>query len=71
MALVRSYGRRHYSRGAFLYFFGRREARRHRSALGRVTEYLEGIMVIVGSDRRVVTAYRDAQTLRQWRKGRR
>ena len=69
IALVRAHGRRHYGRGATHYFFGRREAARHRAILGRETEGLEGIVVVIGFNGDVLTVYRNDRAAKYLRRG--
>lgn len=69
IALVRAHGRRHYGRGATHYFFGRREAARHRALLGRETESLQGIVVVLSLDGDVITVYRNVRAAKYLRRG--
>jgi hypothetical protein len=69
--LVARYGRREYGHGAIHYFFGRREARRHRAALGRLVEQIEDIVVVATMERRVLTVYRNRHAPRLLRRKRR
>ena len=69
------YGERIFGHGALHFFFGRQAARRHRPVLGRMTEHLEGIVVVTSLEGVVMTVYRNDQaprhlrcktTLRRW-----